>query len=295
MARTVVVTGAGSGIGRAIAARFAADGAQVFITGRTESTIRRVAEELDEDSPGNVVGVVCDSTDPKRLGALVSRLGEGVDVLVNASGGLVPAEGAGAGAGAGDGAADGNGAGAGGADGDGESRGVVRGDAAGVADGGDPSGGAEPDEDPLESLKQVWNAYVAQNVLGAVLTTAAVRDLLGPGSSVVSLGSIGAERRGGAYGAAKAALAAWSAGLSAELGPRGVTVNVVAPGYIEGTGFFLGAMSDARHELLVGETYDGRAGTPEDVAELVFFLASPGARHLTGQTVHLNGGAFTTR
>ena len=301
MARTVVVTGAGSGIGRAIAARFAADGAQVFITGRTETTIRRTAEELDEDTPGNVVGVVCDSTDPKRLRALVSRLGRRVDVLVNASGGLVPAESAAAWGvdEDGSGQAHGNAHGVGVGDGVGDGGGQRVAD--GVADGGEPSGGGEPgpviepEEDPLESLKQIWNAYVAQNVLGAVLTTAAVRDLLGPGSSVVSLGSIGAERRGGAYGAAKAALAAWSAGLSAELGPRGVTVNVVAPGYIEGTGFFLGAMSDARHELLVGETYDGRAGTPEDVAELVFFLASPGARHLTGQTVHLNGGAFTTR
>lgn len=246
VARTVVVTGGGNGIGRAIAARFAEDGAQVFITGRAEQGVLAAAEELDAGTPGNVIGVACDSTDPQQLSALIPRLGEGVDVLVNASGGLVPGEGEGGG-------------------------------------------------DPLEELRNTWNAYVAQNVLGAVLTTAAVRDLLGSGSSVVSLGSISAERRGGAYGAAKAALAAWNAGLSAELGPLGITANVVAPGYIRGTGFFLGAMTDARHELLVAETHDGRAGTPQDVAELVFFLASPGARHLTGQTIHLNGGAFTTR
>ena len=289
MARTVVVTGAGSGIGRAIAARFAADGAQVFITGRTEKTILRAAAELDEDTPGNVVGVVCDSADPERLNALVSRVGARVDVLVNASGGLVPAESAEAGGWGEDRGVQGV------ADGGGSSGGDAPSDGSGQSGGDGPESVVVPDEDPLESLKQTWNAYVAQNVLGAVLTTAAMRDLLRPGSSVVSLGSIGAERRGGAYGAAKAALAAWSAGLSAELGPRGVTVNVVAPGYVEGTGFFLGAMSDARHELLVGETYDGRAGTPEEVAELVFFLASPGARHLTGQTLHLNGGAFTTR
>ena len=91
------------------------------------------------------------------------------------------------------------------------------------------------------------------------------------------------------------ALSAWSAGLSAELGPLGVTANVVSPGYIAGTEFFQGGMTEARHELLVEETHDKRPGTPEDVAELVFFLASPGARHITGQTVHINGGAFTTR
>ena len=74
-----------------------------------------------------------------------------------------------------------------------------------------------------------------------------------------------------------------------------MTSNVVSPGYIADTDFFQGGMTDARHQLLVEETHDKRPGTPEDVAELVFFLASPGARHITGQTIHVNGGAFTTR
>ena len=248
MARIVVVTGGTSGIGRAVAARFAADGAQVFLTGRTAETVKRVADELDADSPGNVVGVVCDSTRPDHVAALAVRVGEQVDVLVNASGGLVAA-----------------------------------------------SEEDEQEPDPLAELKATWNAYVAQNVLGAVLTTAAVRELLGEGSAIISLGSIGAERRGGAYGAAKAALAAWSAGLSAEFGPSGVTANVVSPGYVAGTDFFQGGMTDARHALLVAETHNKRAGTPEDIAETVFFLASPGARHITGQTIHVNGGAHTTR
>jgi 3-oxoacyl-[acyl-carrier protein] reductase len=306
MARTVLVTGGSSGIGRAIAARFAADGAQVFITGRTGRTVARAAEELDRDTPGNVVGVVCDSTDSGQLIALCARLDEGVDVLVNASGGLVPAqpdeggptvdagadaegvdaESADAGADAGDD----TGAGAR------DVAGAEAGAEAGAVEGSDAVGSvAAAPVNPLEELRDTWHAYVTQNVLGAVLTTAAVRDLLGPGSAIVSIGSIGAERRGGAYGAAKAALAAWSAGLSAELGPKGVTVNVVSPGYIESTGFFQGAMTEARHDLLVAETHNRRAGTTQDVAELVFFLASPGARHVTGQTLHVNGGAFTTR
>lgn len=244
MGRTVVVTGGGSGIGKAIAARFAAEGERVFITGRTEKTLVLTAKELDASHPGEVIAVVCDSTKPRDLELLVDEVDEHVDVLVNASGGLVA---------------------------------------------------GKPSNDPLEELLDTWNAYVAQNVLGAVLATAALRDLLGPRSTVISLGSIGAERRGGAYGAAKAALSAWSAGLSAQLGPQGVTANVVSPGYIAGTDFFQGGMTEARHELLVEETHDKRPGTPEDVAELVFFLASPGARHITGQTIHVNGGAFTTR
>ncbi|HEX4791938.1 MAG TPA: SDR family oxidoreductase [Actinospica sp.] len=289
MARTVLVTGGSSGIGRAIAARFAADGAQVFITGRTGETVAAAAEELDRDTPGNVVGVVCDSTDSGQLIALSARLDGGVDVLVNASGGLVPAQPEASGITE-------DRVGGGGSDADSGDRGDPGdgGDAGDRGDSGDGDSGTAA-TNPLEELRETWQAYVAQNVLGAVLTTAAVRDLLGPGSTVISIGSIGAERRGGAYGAAKAALAAWSAGLSAELGPNGVTVNVVSPGYIESTGFFQGGMTEARHDLLVAETHDRRAGTTQDVAELVFFLASPGARHITGQTLHVNGGAFTTR
>ncbi|MBB5911308.1 3-oxoacyl-[acyl-carrier protein] reductase [Nocardia transvalensis] len=149
-----------------------------------------------------------------------------------------------------------------------------------------------------ESLKDVaaqWNANLAANLLSAVLTTTALRDRLADGGSVINVGSIGAEYAGSSYGAAKAALAAWSAGLSAQLGPNGVTVNTVSPGYIEDTDFFHGQLTDERRDHLVAATHDKRPGRPDDVADLIEFLASPQARHLTGQTLHLNGGAYTTR
>ncbi|GAA4930328.1 SDR family NAD(P)-dependent oxidoreductase [Streptomyces coeruleoprunus] len=151
------------------------------------------------------------------------------------------------------------------------------------------------DGSPLGALLAQWHASLAQNLLTAVLTTASVQEKLTSGSSVISIGSIGAERRGGSYGAAEAALGAWNASLSADLAPKGVTCNVISAGYIAGTNFFQGRLSDERHRALVEETHNKRPGTVDDIAETAHFLASPGARHITGQTLHVNGGAFTTR
>ncbi|MGQ4615915.1 SDR family oxidoreductase [Nocardia sp. R7R-8] len=147
----------------------------------------------------------------------------------------------------------------------------------------------------LAELAAQWQANLSTNLLSAVLTTSALRDRLRPGGAVINVGSIGAEYAAGSYGAAKAALAAWSAGLSAQLAPKGVTVNTVAPGYIENTDFFQGQLSEQRRTWLIDSTHDKRAGDPDDVAGLIEFLASPYARHITGQTIHVNGGAHTTR
>jgi 3-oxoacyl-[acyl-carrier protein] reductase len=134
-----------------------------------------------------------------------------------------------------------------------------------------------------------------EDLVSAVLTTYAVADRLAAGGSVISIGTIGAERGGGSYGAAKAALAAWNADLSSEIGPRGVTANVISAGYIAGTSFFRDRLTSQRRETLVAAAHDKRPGRPDDIAETAHFLASPGARHITGQTIHVNGGAFTTR
>lgn len=149
--------------------------------------------------------------------------------------------------------------------------------------------------DELETLAAGWRANLDANLMTAVLTTEAVADLIPAGGSVISIGSIGAERGAGSYGAAKAALAAWNLSVSAELGPRGVTANVISAGYIERTDFFRGQLTSARRETLIGATHDKRPGRPEDIADTAFFLASPGARHITAQVIHVNGGAFVTR
>ena len=144
-------------------------------------------------------------------------------------------------------------------------------------------------------MAAAWRANLDANLLSAVLTTTAVLGKLRAGGSIVNVGSIGAEYASTSYGAAKAALAAWTAGLSAEVGARGLTANVISPGYIAETDFFRGRLTEERKAALIKATHDGRAGRPGDIAETAYFLASAGARHITGQTLHVNGGAHTTR
>jgi 3-oxoacyl-[acyl-carrier protein] reductase len=79
------------------------------------------------------------------------------------------------------------------------------------------------------------------------------------------------------------------------VGANGLTANLIAPGYIAGTDFFQGKLSEQRRTALIGATHNKRAGQPSDIAETSYFLASAGARHITGQTLHVNGGAHTTR
>lgn len=70
---------------------------------------------------------------------------------------------------------------------------------------------------------------------------------------------------------------------------------MISPGYIEQTDFSRGRLTEQRREALVGATHNGRPGTVDDIAEVAYFLASDGARHITGQQLNVNGGAFTTR
>jgi 3-oxoacyl-[acyl-carrier protein] reductase len=156
----------------------------------------------------------------------------------------------------------------------------------------DPPGG---EGSRLEQVAAAWRANLDANLLSAVLTTTAVLEKLRPGGTIVNVGSIGAEYAATSYGAAKAALAAWTAGLSSEVGPKALTANLIAPGYIAETDFFHGNLSEQRRTALIDATHNGRAGHPDDIAETTYFLASDGARHITGQTLHVNGGAHTTR
>ncbi len=92
------------------------------------------------------------------------------------------------------------------------------------------------------------------------------------------------------YCAAKAGVSGMTRSLARELGSRGITVNCVAPGFIDTD--MTKALDDNQKAMLLGNIPLGRLGTPEDIAAAVAFLTSPAASYVTGSTIHVNGGMY---
>ena len=112
---------------------------------------------------------------------------------------------------------------------------------------------------------------------------------------IVNLSSVVA-RMGNAgqanYAAAKAGIEGFTRALAQEVGSRGITVNAVAPGFVDTD--MTSALSEEQREAMISRTALGRMGTAEDVAGAVSFLASDAAAYVTGETLHVNGGLFSS-
>jgi len=246
MIRRAVVTGGGTGIGKAVAAHLAADGDDVVIVGRREAVLADAASEINAAlGADRVTTARADLTDPADVERLAAALTAGgtIDVLVNNAGGN-------------------------------------------FAQGGDG----------LAATAAGWEADFRGNVLTTVLlTTALLPHLTRPGGRIIGMSSIAGLRGAGSYGAAKAALHAWAMSLATSVAADGITVNVVAPGFVPDTEFWTGRLTEQVVSSRLAQIPIGRPGTPDEVAAAVGYLASPAAAWTTGQILQVNGGALLGR
>lgn len=147
----------------------------------------------------------------------------------------------------------------------------------------------------MRMKEEDWSAIMETNLTSVFRTSKAVlRGMMKARKGrIVSIASVvGVTGNPGQtnYAAAKAGIIAFSKSLAREIGSRGITVNVVAPGFID-TDMTRALPEDQRTALLSGIAL-GHLGEAGDIAEAVAFLASPAAKYITGETLHVNGGMY---
>ncbi len=240
MNQVAVVTGAGRGIGRAIALRFAAEGADVVVVSRTAENSAKVADEV-RALGRKAWPVAVDVSDAAAVEAAAEKIladAGKVDILVNNAG-------------------------------------VTR------------------DGLLMRMSEADWDTVLDTNLKGAFLFTKAFsRSFLKQRSGrIISIASvIGLMGNAGQsnYAASKAGLIGFSKSLAKEMAGRGVTVNVVAPGFIE-TDMTAGLKEELKAGVLK-EIPLGSFGQAEDIAQAALYLASAAARYVTGQVLTVDGG-----
>jgi 3-oxoacyl-[acyl-carrier protein] reductase len=235
-----VVTGAGRGIGRAIALKFAAEGADVVCVSRTQENSDKVAAEIRALGRKAWAQAV-DVADANAVNAAAEKILAGcgrVDILVNNAG-------------------------------------VTR------------------DNLLMRMSEAEWDAVLNTNLKGAFLFTKAfsralIKQRSGRIINVASvIGLIGNAGQSN-YAASKAGLIGFTKSVARELASRGITANVLAPGFIE-TDMTAGLKEELRAGIL-GQIPLGSFGQPGDIANAAVFLASPAARYITGQVLAVDGG-----
>lgn len=246
--RKVVVTGASSGIGRATAERFAAEGWEVCLIARRGHELDRLIASFPRADHLTVAG---DYSDPVTAAALDDLLRDHwgrLDVLVNCAGVFLPGE-------------------------------IV--------------------DSPIAD----WRRPLDIMLDGAVRVTRACVPLMGDGGRIIHITSIHGtrvERGGSAYAMAKAAIDQYSRALALELADRGILVNAIAPGFIDTPMSVVDGVNELESDWFVSNYVTGhhlplrRAGRPQEIAGVAWFLAGPDASYLTGQVITVDGGLTIT-
>jgi len=244
--RVVLVTGAGSGIGRATAVRFAADGASVALVGRRAARLRETAVSLRTPALEIPADVAIEAEAKRAISETVAHFGR-LDVLVNAAGIL-------------------------------------------------ESGALE------NTTLDAWDRTMNVNLRGVFhLMQLAIPHLAATRGSVVNISSVtGLRSFPGvlAYSVSKAAIDQLTRCTALELAPKGVRVNAVNPGVVVTEAHRAGGMAPENYSRFLEHSKTthplGRVAHPEEIAELVAFLASESASWITGATYAIDGGRSLT-
>ncbi|MEM1231293.1 MAG: SDR family NAD(P)-dependent oxidoreductase [Pseudomonadota bacterium] len=263
--QVAVVTGGASGIGKACALRFAAEGAEIVLADLRGERLEAAAEELRRTTNGRVLAMPVNVTEEEDVEAMAQRAltdcGR-LDVLLAAAGishaGYVSGSSAG-----------------------------ERGDTVGATNGG-----------LLDVPLANWNRVLAVNLTGVMLSNrAAARCMIaaGNGGRIVNIASSAARIPlvgAGDYSVSKAGVAMLTQVLAQELVEHGIRVNGIGPGFI-GTPMTQGMQDDEEGRAnMLAMTPMGRLGTVDEMAATALFLASDDSSYTTGQTLYPNGGMF---
>jgi len=148
-----------------------------------------------------------------------------------------------------------------------------------------------------EMSDEHWHRVINVNMTTAFYCSRTVIPLMNRGwGRIVNMSSLAGRNGGGngatAYAAAKAGIMGFTRGLAKELAPRGVTVNALAPGFIQGTPFHNTFTPPEAQQKIVANIPVGRGGTPEDVAGAVLYLVSDLSAFVTGEIIEINGGTW---